>query len=54
MHDVLICDGGLRIFNVADDLNSEDLAIEIELNIPVQRVVRVLDTIVASAKTSDG
>ncbi len=31
-----------------DDFNREALAIEIDLNIPVQRVVRVLDRIVAT------
>lgn len=33
---------------MADDYNREALAIEIDLNIPVQRVIRVLDRIVAN------
>ncbi len=37
-----------RTFNVVDDFNREALAIEIDLNIPAQRVVRVLDRIVAN------
>ncbi len=34
-------------FNVIDDFNREVLAIEIDLNLPAQRVVRVLERIVA-------
>lgn len=37
-----------RTFNVVDDYNLEALAIEIDLNIPAQRVVRVLDRIVTN------
>ena len=37
-----------RTFSVVDDFNREALAIEIVLNIPAQRVVRVLDRIVAN------
>ncbi|RQN05293.1 DDE-type integrase/transposase/recombinase [Pantoea ananatis] len=48
MHDALVCGRGFRSFNVVDDFNREALAIEIELNIPVQRVIRVLDRIVAN------
>ncbi len=33
---------------MVDDYNREALVIEIDLNIPVQRVVRVLDRIVAN------
>lgn len=33
---------------MVDDFNREALAIEIDLNIPAQRVVRVLDRIVAN------
>ncbi len=36
-----------RTFNVVDDFNREALATEIDLNIPAQRVIRVLDRIVA-------
>ena len=37
----------LQLCNVVDDFNCEALAIEINLNIPAQRVVRVPDQIVA-------
>lgn len=47
MHDALFCGRRFRTFNVVDDFNREALAIEIDLNIPAQRVVRVLDRIVA-------
>ncbi|KHT32685.1 transposase [Pectobacterium carotovorum subsp. carotovorum] len=43
MHDALVCGRRFRTFNVVDDFNREVLAIEIDLNIPAQRVVRVLD-----------
>ncbi|AJI81119.1 putative transposase [Yersinia enterocolitica] len=39
MHDALIC---------VDDYNRETLAIEIDLNLPTQHVIRVLDRIVAN------
>lgn len=48
MHDALVCGRRFRTFNVVDDFNREALAIEINLNIPAQRVVRVLDGIVAN------
>ncbi|HCI6751867.1 TPA: IS3 family transposase [Klebsiella quasipneumoniae subsp. quasipneumoniae] len=48
MHDALVCGRRLRTFNVVDDFNREALAIEIDLNIPAKRVVRVLDRIVAN------
>lgn len=48
MHDALSCGRRFRTFNVVDDFNREALAIEIDLNIPAQRVVRVLDRIVAN------
>ncbi len=35
-----------RTFNVLDDFNREVLAIEIDLNLPTARVIRVLDRIV--------
>lgn len=47
MHDALVSGRRFRTFNVVDDFNREALAIEIDLNIPAQRVVRVLDRIVA-------
>ncbi|SUF93136.1 putative transposase [Salmonella enterica] len=45
MHDVLVCGRRFRRFNVVDDFNREALSIEIALNLPVLRVVRVLDRI---------
>ena len=48
MHDALTCGRRFRTFNVVDDFNREALAIEIDLNIPAQRVVRVPDRIVAN------
>lgn len=47
-HDSLVCGRRFRTFNVVDDYNREALAIEIDLNIPAQRVVRVLDRMVAN------
>lgn len=46
MHDALVRGRRFLTFNVVNDFNHEALAIEIELNIPTQRVVRVLDRIV--------
>lgn len=48
MHNALVCGRRFRTFNVVDDFNREALAIEIDLNIPAQRMVRVLDRIVAN------
>lgn len=48
MHDSLICGRRFRTFNVVDDFNREALSIEIDLNLPAQRVVRVLDRITAN------
>lgn len=45
MHDALSCGSKFRTFNVVDDFNREALAIEIDLNLPAQRVIRVLDRI---------
>lgn len=52
MHDSLICGRRFRTFNVVDDFNREVLAIEIDLNIPALRVVRVLERIVANSGKS--
>lgn len=43
MSDALWCGRKFRTFNVVDDYNREALAIEIDLNLPSQRVIRVLD-----------
>lgn len=48
MHNALVCGRRFRTLNVVDDFNREALAIEIDLNIPAQRVVRVLYRIVAN------
>lgn len=48
MYDALICGRRFRTFNVVDDFNRGALAIELDLNIPAQRVVRVPDRIVAN------
>ncbi len=48
MHDSLICGRRFWTFNIVDDFNREALAIEIDLNIPTQRVVWVLGRIVAT------
>lgn len=48
IHDGLVYGRCFRTFNVVDDFNREALAIEIDLNIPAQRVIRVLDRIVAN------
>lgn len=44
----MICGRRFRTFNVVDDFKHEALAIEIDLNIPAQRVVRGLELIVAN------
>ena len=38
VHDALVCGRRFRTLNVVDDFNREALAIEIDLNIPAQRV----------------
>ncbi len=48
MHDALVCGHRFRTFNVVDDFNREALSIEIDLNLPAPRVVRVLDRIAAN------
>jgi putative transposase len=48
MHDALVLGRHFRPFNVVDDFNRGAFAIEIDLNIPAQRMVRVLDRIVAN------
>lgn len=47
MSDALWCGRRFRTFNVVDDFNREALTIEIDLNIPAARVIRVLDRIAA-------
>ncbi len=43
MSDGLFCGHRFRTFNVVDDFNREALAIEIDLSLPAQRVIRVLE-----------
>jgi putative transposase len=48
MHNALVCSRRFRTFNVVDDFNREALSIEIDLNLPALRVVRLLDRIAAN------
>jgi putative transposase len=45
MSDALMCGRRFRTFNAVDDFNRESLAIEVDLNLPAPRVIRVLDRI---------
>lgn len=47
MSDTLWCGRVFRTFNVIDDYNREALAIEIDLNLPAQRIIRVLERLAA-------
>jgi putative transposase len=47
MSDALWGDRRFRTFNVVDDFNRELLAIEVDFNLPAQRVVRTLERIAA-------
>ncbi len=47
MSDALFNSHRFRTFNVVDDFNREALAIEIDLNLPGPRIVRVLEWIAA-------
>lgn len=47
MSDSLFCSRRFRTFNVVDDFNREALAIEIDLNLPAPRVIRVLERLAA-------
>jgi putative transposase len=47
MSEVLRQGRRCRTFNVVDDFNREGLAIEVDLNLPSERVVRVLERIAA-------
>lgn len=48
MSDCLYDGRRFRTFNVLDDFNREVLAIEIDLNLPAPRIIRVLDRIALS------
>lgn len=43
MHDQLSDGRSYRLLNVTDDFNRETLAIDIDLSMPADRVVRTLD-----------
>ena len=47
MSDALWCGRRFRTFNVVDDFNREALAIEVDLNLPAGRIIRVLDRVAA-------
>jgi len=47
MSDALWCGRRYRTFNVVDDFNREALMIDIDLNLPAQRVIRALERIAA-------
>ena len=47
MSDSLWCGRRFRTFNVLDDFNREVLAIDVDLNLPAERVIRTLERIVA-------
>jgi len=46
-YSALWCGRRFRTFNVVDDFNREVLAIEVDLNLPTARVLRVLERIAA-------
>jgi putative transposase len=46
MHDQLEGGRSFRLFNVIDDYNREGLGIEVDLSIPLPRVVKALDKII--------
>ncbi len=48
MSDALWGDRRFRTFNVVDDFNREVLAIEVDFNLPAERVVRTLERIAAT------
>ncbi len=43
MHDQLSDGRGIRLFNVIDDFNREDLDIGVDFSLPTARIVRSLD-----------
>jgi putative transposase len=45
MSDSLWCGRRFRTFNVVDDFNREALAIEVDMNLPAQRIIRVLERV---------
>lgn len=53
MSDALSDGRRFRTFNVLEDFNREPLAIEIDFNLPAERVIRVLDRLVALRGTPE-
>ena len=47
MSDALWCGRTFRTFNMVDDFNREALAIEVDLSLPAERIIRVLDRVAA-------
>ena len=47
MSDSLWCGRVFRTFNMVDDYNREALAIEVDLNLPAERIIRVMDRVAA-------
>lgn len=46
MHDQLSDGRSYRLFNVIDDFNREALAMDVDLSLPAERVVRALDQVI--------
>lgn len=46
MHDGLGDGRSFRLFNVLDDFNREGLAIEVDLSLPLARVIRALQQVI--------
>ena len=46
MHDQLADGRSFRLFNLIDDFNREALAMDIDLSLPAERVVRALDQVI--------
>ena len=47
MCDSLFCGRSFRTFNLVNDFNREVLVIEVDLNLPAPRIIRVLERVVA-------
>lgn len=46
MHDQLSDGRSIRLFNLIDDFNREALAIDLDLSLPAERVVRSLEQVI--------
>ena len=49
VHDALICSHRFRWLNIVNDFNRKVLSIEVDLNLPAQQRVRIVDRIAATA-----